>query len=158
MELEQSASVILNSGITVGLRPYIAGVDDPIIYAPWCNHIRRVEPFSGFDPQEFRDHKKGVLESLVARHGAAVICHRSLPQVVHGWICGDPVSCVCHFLYVKDDFRGKGIARRLIEGMFPLREHAKHYYTHKTRQSPALAKKFNFLYDPYRINKADLPG
>jgi GNAT superfamily N-acetyltransferase len=150
-------NIKLRSGIEIGIRAYMPGVDDPIIFAPWCNHIRRVEPFNAFNPQEFRDHKKFVLERLVAQHGVTVACHRDLPQVVHGWICHSYFEGVCHFLYVKDDFRGKGIARALLRGAMPASEQ-NHYYTHKTRQSLTLAKKFGFTYNPYLIDKADLPG
>jgi len=157
---EQVTTVALSSGIEVGIRGYLPGDDDPIIYAPWCNHIRRVAPFSEFTPEEFREHKHGLLERLVARHGAAVICHKEYPQVVHGWLCGDPFERVCHFLYVKDDFRGKGIARALVDSVFPGRDKLSQYYTHQTRQAPALARKLGFTYDPYRIEryKVDLFG
>lgn len=158
-ELGQTARTKTSSGLEIGIRPIMKGLDDPIIYAPWCNHIRRTAPFSDMTAEEFREHKKGLLERLVARHGVTVACHRAMPEVVHGWICGDPFERVCHFLYVKDEFRGRGIARSLIEHEFPS-GNLRRYYTHKSRQAPALAKKFGFTYNPYLIekNKADLLG
>jgi GNAT superfamily N-acetyltransferase len=159
-ELGQMGRITLPSGIQVGVRGYMPGDDDGIIYAPWCNHIRRSGPFAAFTPQEFREHKKGLLERLVASHGVTVACHKDLPQVVHGWVCGDAERRVCHFVYVKDDFRERGIARALLEFEFPaLGEHT-HYYTHKSRQAPGLADRMGFIYNPYMVMKykADLIG
>lgn len=61
---------------------------------------------------------------LLALHGARVACDPEAPGVVLGWACvatprvGPPATPpLILWVYVRDDFRGQGIARALLEDL-----------------------------------------
>jgi GNAT superfamily N-acetyltransferase len=62
-------------------------------------------------------HKR--LAALLSRASVVVACDPEFPDVVWGFALVEPAERRLHYVYVKFSFRGFGIARALIESVWP---------------------------------------
>lgn len=137
------------------IRPFNGRVDIACVFNTWCNHIRRSPPFDRMDPEEFRRHKRTVLEALVARDETIVACHEDHEDQIFGYLCGYPERNVVHFVFVKEWARRRAIATALLKSMFPWFGKRKIYYTHQTKASKYLEPKWMMQYNPYLVKKCE---
>lgn len=76
--------------------------------------------------QHYYSTQDRIIKALLARCGARVAFHPDTPDLIVGWICGEPEApwdaskAVLHFVYVRKRFRSKefGIGRRLVRHVF----------------------------------------
>ena len=139
----------------VGIRAFSGASDEGVVYNPWCNQIRKLPPFVGFDGEEFKQHKKDIIEPLVARCQPVFACDPENEAHVYGWICSEIVADenILHFVYVKGLFRNNGIGTLLMKFAFPNFGTSKVVYTHKTHAIKHLEAKWSATWNPYLINQ-----
>ena len=107
-----------------------------LIKSSWFKSFRqssRVRP----DLYSFWQNK--VIDDLTARHPPIVATLESVPDEVLGWVCR--TSDLAHYVYVKHDYRRRGVATALVAGVKE--------YTHRTKVGDALFR--NALFNPYRL-------
>ena len=99
--------------------------DHPFIFRAW---LKGYWPhFPGrvcMDEREFTQRWHGVIERLLARHGATVA---EVGGVLVGFACADSELACLHWCYVKQAFRGLGIARDLIRTQAGIGGACSHY-------------------------------
>ena len=93
-----------------------------LVYATWLRSYQAASPHTKHIPREvyFREHHK-VLDRIFARAPTVKLATMpDDPNVVFGWAVIEPgipeynQADVVHYVYVKPDFRGYGIARALL--------------------------------------------
>ena len=140
--------------IKTALRPARES-DLALIYNSWAYQIRHSEPFCLMNPEQFREHKVSIIEPLLERLGATVIYDDDEGAVndehVLGWCVIDAANCVIHFIYVKGDWRHCGYGQKLLDYAFPNWRHEALKFSHQSRSSLHLAKKWGALFDPYSV-------
>lgn len=141
-------------GIEYVLRPYRGTPDDPLIFSTWCGQIRRFQPFSGMNGEQFDHYRARVLEPLVARCGVLFAASTTEPDVhVYGWACGEhrDETQVLHMLYVRSPFRRHGIATTLLRVMFPAFKRKPLHYTHRAKATRYREAGWLGVYDHYLV-------
>lgn len=81
-----------------------------------------------------------------AKTRLVVACSPDVESAIHGWACGDARGL--HYVYVPMAFRGRGVARELIQavmGNYPSKIHVSHRF-----HSPS-ANNVRFVFNPYRL-------
>lgn len=63
-------------------------------------------------PKAFLTGHSRVVDSLLSRVGATVLCAADEPSTLHGWACSE--DHVLHYVYVPLELRKQGFARLLI--------------------------------------------
>lgn len=127
----------------------------PLIYDSWTKSYRK-SPWAGTIPNNLFEQVQRACIQGVLVHGAHIVVALA-PQVpgvfegrrVMGWICYESSIEVVHYFYVKNDFRGQGIAKALIEHAASTWQ--KPRYTHRTRGSAILSKKWRWDTTPARV-------
>ena len=151
--MKQFLKINIGEGAAViEVRMFDKSRDEGVVYSPWCNQIRKLFPFSEFNPEEFAQHKK-IIESLVEEHGVYLAVDPEHEDQVFGWICGDAITGTLHFLYVWNTFRRGGIGKALMKMLFPGFPKDTIYFTHPTRAAAHLRESWNLKYNPYAVRQ-----
>jgi GNAT superfamily N-acetyltransferase len=127
--------------------------DQPFIFQSWLKTYKHNSPFAKriTDKVYFARHH-AVATRILQRATVFVACPEDSPETILGYLIVDYFENrpILHFMYVKDAFRGMGIASRLMEaaGLDP----NECLYTHRTYSIDWIEKKFpGLVYDPYLI-------
>lgn len=139
-------------------RRYREECDAPLVFNSWCSGVRGKYPLSNVDSGSFKEfHRLVLLESLVERCGVRIACSVEDRDFVFGWCVSELVgdTYVVHFVYVKEIFRGFGIAKSLLMDNEEYRESRKSFFTFKTPSSSMVKKVIDAKYDPYRVFRGD---
>lgn len=137
-------------------RPYVQD-DIPFILSSWSNSY-----FSGANykkavsPEGFNKYHRRIRENYLDRPTAAVIvcCATEDNNLILGWIAVEKPEedehLILHYIYVKDAFKGNGIAKELLT-MAHVSD--KIVYTHKTDRAEMIMKKKGLrgFYAPHLI-------
>lgn len=137
------------------------------VFDSWGNSYRK-SPWAGCVPNHLWDQVSRISEQeIVARSGCKVTVavtpvdgrEAEYPDVrrVMGYAVYEPAKRVLHFLYVKQDYRGNGIGKALLNEMLATapRLNKKWEYTHKTNACDQfLGRRFTFNAVPARIKSA----
>ena len=126
-----------------------------LIYDSWVKSFRK-SPWAGVIPNNlYEATQRATIQGILARGASIqVALAPRVPGIfegrrVMGWICTEPAIETLHFWYVKDDFRKKGIGKALLAEAtgkwFQPR------YTHRTRASELLPKRFRWDPVPARV-------
>ena len=109
--------------LPVAIRPADSG-DVGLIYSSWLKSYWDARPpaLRGV-PREvfFSDHgHHGVITRLLPRSSVLVACEPEDPSEIYGWLCASPRAL--HYVYVKELWRRKHVATRLINaiGSWPM--------------------------------------
>lgn len=126
------------------------------IYDSWANSFRK-SPWAGCVPNHLYDQVSREAARSILDRGAVVLVavtpiagqEEQFPEVrrVMGYSVSEPDRNVLHWLYVKDDFRGMGVGRELLEKTCRIDEDWT--YTFRTRASSKFLGP-RFRWDPVR--------
>lgn len=87
------------------------------IVQPWYRHSKKTYRWLSCATRD------RVLAEAIRRAAADlpvfIACNREQPDQVFGWACAE-VGKALHFVWVKETFRGLGLARELVEHVAPL--------------------------------------
>lgn len=113
--------------------------DVPFILDSWIKSFRE-SPWAGVVPNnQFYAVTREAIEGLLARGAKLTIaCSRADEDQILGWTCLEPVrdGTACHFTYVKDPYRKRGLATELLtHGTHSPQEGDRRFYTFRTRCS-----------------------
>lgn len=92
-------------------------------------------------PKAFLEGHARVVDVLLARCAALVLCHREDTSILSGWVCGSP--SVLHYVYVPHDLRGNLLAKAMVSaamGGYPALIPTSHKWPHHTAR---------FAFNPY---------
>jgi ribosomal protein S18 acetylase RimI-like enzyme len=121
------------------------------IFATWLRSYRHASQFARKISNEiFYSRHHLVIDLILKRNGSKVlVAHpKGEPDVILGYVVTETQpdgANVLHYSYVKKSFRQMGIAKALWKDMNST------VFTHHTADADWIAKKFNLVYDPYRI-------
>lgn len=86
--------------------------DLPLIFASWKKGASKSHAMRWSKTDAWRELNKRC-PIILDRCGALVACSPEDPDYVIGWICADRSRNLVHYVYVRSQFRGFGIARLL---------------------------------------------
>lgn len=123
--------------------------DAGLIFSSWLRSYYDARPPAIWDIQRevyFADSgHHGVVERIL-RVSRVLIAHPpDDPDEVYGWACGG--AGLLHYVYVKELWRRKGVATRLVAEVAPGPTLT---VSHRTKSFVGLADKYQIAYDPYR--------
>jgi GNAT superfamily N-acetyltransferase len=150
---ERQAKAGRELALTMMVRTYVLRVDEGLVLASWARQIRKLPPFRQVSGEEFKAHTLR-LERLLQRCPPVIACEPKHPEQVFGWVCAELQGDdrVLHFVYVRNTWRRKGIARYLLELSFAGRMGEQDIlYTHRGRSTPHLETKWRLRYEPGRM-------
>jgi GNAT superfamily N-acetyltransferase len=88
-----------------------------------CGRMGRRRDVSGGEanaeihPSDYWPGQRQRIDRLLATTAAVIVAHPAeTPSVIAGWACVDNHPDVVHYVYVREFYRKRGIAKRLIEG------------------------------------------
>lgn len=106
-------------GLAFEIRDMHAGDRNRVI-SDWQRTCERQAPFSRMRKHDFMVAMAGRVDRLCARGEALVACNSERPDQIYGWAVSEPGDPpVVHMAYVKETFRGVGVARVLLERLLP---------------------------------------
>ena len=137
------------------IRPFVDGQDDNLIFDSWMRQIARAWPSSRWPRDVWHGHRVAVRRALAASR-SIVASYPQSPIVIYGYACGgltEEGHQVLHMVYVRDPWRGRGLATRLIREVLPHFRDARTYYTHIPRSARRLERPWNMTYHPYMMSQ-----
>ena len=123
------------SELPIRIRPMTQG-DEPLVLSSWKKSYADAVDWARTEAgrAHYYTHVNGVLPRLLDGSRTAIACNPLDAEHVFGWACVDrdeSEGAVLHYAYVKRDYRGMGVARRLLESL-GIREGARVIVTHWT--------------------------
>jgi GNAT superfamily N-acetyltransferase len=141
-------------------RPYEAD-DRNFISNSWDNSYYTGANYNLYLKQgEFNNRHRPIREKFFANPNTAVIvcCSKKEPGLIIGWIAVEKMNdlLVLHYLYVKEMFKGEGVARELLRVAYPVeKDREQIVFTHLTEKASLIKIKKNkykyFFYAPHLI-------
>lgn len=138
-------------------RPYVLS-DMSFIQSSWSqSYFSGANYKKAISPEGFNKYHRPLRESFLDRPTSAIIvcCAETDHDLILGWIAvekpeEDEDHIILHYVYVKDAFKGNGIAKELLK---LARVSDKIVYTHKTEKAEMLMRKKNIkgFYAPHLI-------
>lgn len=120
----------------VRFRPMEPG-DVNFVLDSWIRSYRE-SPWAGVVPNHrFFEVMHEAIEGLIARGTKVVVaCAKTDTTRILGWVAYERLhdGVACHYVYVKDPFRRRGLATELLKHA-TAQVDARHFYTFRTRQS-----------------------
>ena len=141
--------ITLPNDFQVGLRPAHLG-DMNFIYNSWMKQVRTHQPFDKMSPEDFKAHKVKVIDPILESCNVIMAHDPESENVDWGYVVfnGD----VCHFVYVKGDFRDKGFGKALMSAAFEDFQKKTVYCTHLAQSFKKLREPWKLCWDPYRCS------
>lgn len=131
----------------ITLRPY-RPTDEGLIYSSWLKALRYGNDwFSHIAPVSFFTHYRKVIDSILSRPGIEIriACLKDEPDVIVGYSIFEKrlALSILHWVFVKHDWRGIGIANQLLPPFDRI--------THLTKIGRAIKIKKDLIFDPFLI-------
>lgn len=106
------------AGPAVQLRPVELG-DVALVMSSWLSSYRDGPVGRLITDSVFYSETRPIVQALVSRCPPVVACDPANPDSIYGWACGERVggALVVHFVYVRQPWRGWGIARQLVAAL-----------------------------------------
>jgi GNAT superfamily N-acetyltransferase len=131
----------------------VADEDVPFIFNSWLKSYRESGPIcSNVSNTIYYDSHHKLIQKILLRSQVFIACDNAFPDQIIGYIVGESIDgvFVLHYVYVKHNFRKKGVGKLLLNSF----NHDQTYAsccTHMTSVGDKLAAKFNVMYHPYVI-------
>ena len=125
--------------------------DESFIFNSWLKSYRDSDSVKHITNTVYfkRHHEK--IEKLLKTSSVVCAVNPDDPRQIFGYVVFqiiDEVVCV-HYIYVKQPYRGLGIARSIMRAIKPDLGQSAFVFTHLTKTGKSLYSKFMGLYDPY---------
>lgn len=123
--------------------------DIAFIFNSWLKCYRHSDFAKEMQNEVYFAAQHKVIESLFKKSTITIACNPADATQIIGYMCHEQQDgvLVVHFAYVKESFRGLGVAKALLantghtEGPF--------CYTHRTHSARKFEKKHPLVYHPY---------
>jgi GNAT superfamily N-acetyltransferase len=120
--------------------------DIRFVASSWFESFRR----GGFAPEVafsiYQQGQGGVIDARIAHDDVVIATHPDIPDEICGWMVRARVPATCHYIYVKQAYRRRGIATQLASVFDGFKEH-----THETKVGRHLAAKIGSKFNPYSL-------
>lgn len=94
--------------------------DAAFIMSNWINEMRH-SSFSRFiDSSIYKPKQRHLIETALAKSKVIVACNPEFSYQIYGCLVYQEKPTYLHWAYVKDDFRGLGLAREMLRYVEPL--------------------------------------
>lgn len=104
----------------VALRP-LAETDRAYVVSTWQHNYADAAGVVGAEREAWRVEVGRMLAALLAGGAACVVaCDDADPDTIVGWAIASRATKTLHFVYVRAELRGTGIARQLVEAVGPI--------------------------------------
>jgi GNAT superfamily N-acetyltransferase len=115
--------------------------DVPLIYDSWMKSFKSSRFAQTVDPNVYYPEQHSVISYLLARTQVVLAVSDEAEKQIYGYLCYDPSQgpLILHYCYVKQPYRGFGIATKLISTV--LKQDQPFYYTHDTGEMRSLLEK-----------------
>lgn len=160
--------------IEIMLRPGVAK-DESFISNSWLKSFRGSPINKDIPARVYYYFQHKVLEKLVNRSEVIVACNSDNSDEIFGYICAEVLDevNVIHYIYVKEAYRGYGIANQLVDKVMRMFGERPVCYTHKTsifaQHKSKITEGFNrvfrdvvrdrgYVYHPYLIHSDRTKG
>lgn len=139
------------TSVTHTIRPFAPDTDMGCVTKPFFRCVWRGGGLSATEEVR-RAWYADVMMPLIERCPPIVACASDYPAQVFGWICGERRGelAVLHMVFVRERWRGRGIAGALLAAAFGGRPPTIHA-THKTALWPALRRPWGLTFQPYLV-------
>lgn len=136
------------------LRPY-RNDDIPFIQSSWGSSYYQGGGYQRLmSPQLFHHYHRPIRESFFDRpcSSVSIICATEDPSLIMAWLAWekpeDEDCVILHFLYVKQAFKGEGLAKELLSSF---KDQKPILYTHLTEQAEKIIekKRLKYFYCPH---------
>jgi len=109
--------------------------DVPFITNSWLKSYRSADFVRAMPDQQYYHFQHKLLEELLPESVVKVACNAERNDQILGWICAQPTTeaLIVHFVYVKQPFRGLGVARRLVTELLNDYGLTEIVFTHRTK-------------------------
>jgi GNAT superfamily N-acetyltransferase len=139
------------------IRAYIPGDegDDPLVYDSWMHQIRRCHPWCAW-PRPVFDRYRETVAYLLANSRTILAVHPTKTMVYYGWACGGVTEDglqVLHMIYVRDQWRRRHIATKLLDHLLPAFKEEPIYFSQKTKVWPHYRPRWQLHHHPYMVEE-----
>jgi len=128
--------------------------DLAFVYNSWLKQYRN-SPFTvGMGNDLYYSQHRRVIDAILNKSDIKVICDAEDTNKIYAWACGEKFDTpLMHFIYVKRDYRGKGLSKMLLSE-FGWEEGSHVVSTHylKLKGKDFSIGGTNIIYNPYLIN------
>ncbi len=121
--------------------------DRDFIYSSWLSSFKGSHYAGPVPDNVYWKLYQFVLEKIIPDSTVKIVCSHEYPSQIVGWICYR--DSVVHYLYVKQPFRGKGIAKELLTKTVG----QEFSYTFKTAKSRYFSNSFKARFNPNLVRK-----
>jgi GNAT superfamily N-acetyltransferase len=117
--------------------------DMAYVFSSWLKTSRKEQPEVRTDDFMSGQHRR--VAWLVQTSGVLSVVHPvAAPDVICAWALLDAAPSVAHYVFVRQEYRGRGLARFLLEG--------RGICTHLTAEGQGLKRKLAMRYMPHLLD------
>lgn len=121
--------------------------DESFIFDSWAKSFFEDSPFCKYlTHHEFQQQHIPIIGHLMRRAQIRILSEKASPELIVGYIVFQPYRL--HYLYIKEVFRGMGLAKKLIQFHEESLIRGSRV-THLTLHGRKLQKRYGFIYSPY---------
>lgn len=123
--------------------------DIEFIYATWLNSYHYDSWAKSIAKSVFFNNYKRVIDKVLSQSKVAIACLTENQDVILGYLVYDEPKRFAHYVFVKEAFRGFGLASELYKSVFKTyNEYTE--ITHRTKTvSPIIKLKKSLIYNPF---------
>lgn len=116
--------------------------DMAFVLDSWLKSFR-TSPWAGVIPNNlYHEVTQAAVNDLIVRGARIIVAGvRGKPDRILGWVCVEALkgdAAVCHYLYVKDPYRRRGLGTHVLEtglALLNVPQDCKKFHTFRTRLS-----------------------
>lgn len=125
------------------------------ITSSWLNSYWNSPANKGIRKSEFFSYEHKLLETILPRATTLVLCNAANEDQILGWVCFEKRSngvLILHYANIKAPYRGRGLARLLIEEILELEKPQTVLFTYVTSASHKIIRTHNEEMGSWRHN------
>ena len=129
----------------IGLRDFNSITDKAFVIDSWMRSFYASSRFTECVPRkEFQTKHLPIINRLISKSTVRLAVESDAPEVILAYAVYEPSTL--HYVYVKEQFRGFGLCRKLTEeANFPSCPRV----THLTERGRQIFRRLGFIYSPY---------
>jgi GNAT superfamily N-acetyltransferase len=140
----------------IAIRDAVAD-DMPFFFNSFLNHYKHSSPHTRLIPDSnYYLELHNIVDRVLERKGNILkLCVLAEdPSIVFGYLWANDCPDTIFYLYVKKAFRGLGIAKTLLQSVFPdFSEHKKFWYPFFTYDAGKITLKYSkLIFNPYLLD------
>ena len=145
-------------GTVLLLRP-AKGNDVACITSNWLNTFRNAASSWGVPNTEYFYYEHKVLEWILPRSTTVIMCPEEDPDQIVGFMVYEKLegALLVHWVHIKVDFRGRGLARGMVEAVLDVEGHPPVIHDYRTLHSADINKMHRQRHKDYKKGLAEKP-